>query len=116
MHGDGWPWRRGNARAIDQEIVINMSMILVAVLALVINCDGLSSYLSRPAMIDSSQSVYIKTYVLNCFPSSDITAFITFERDRVSRLRYGKVAIVNATLQPNSDFVIQFRQKLTDSK
>ena len=72
----------------------------------------------RPALVHSSQSsLFVKTFVFNCFPSnSDLSAFITFERDRVSRLRYGGLSIVNAALQPNSDFIVQFRETLTDSK
>ena len=69
-----------------------------------------------PSLVDSSHSLRIKTYVLNCFPNTNVTAFVIFEQDRVSRLQYGRLSIVNATLQPNSDFIIQFRQRPTDGE
>lgn len=63
-----------------------------------------------------SRTFNLETRVFNAFPNSNVTAFVLFEQDRISRLHYGDLAVLNATLEPNSDFIIKFRQAPMDSK
>ena len=62
------------------------------------------------------RTFHLSTYVVNIFPDINVSAFILFEQDRVSRLHYGNVQHFNATMEPHSDFIIQFRQIPTDGK
>lgn len=62
------------------------------------------------------RTFHLPTYVVNIFPDINVSAFILFEQDRVSRLHYGNVQHFNATMEPHSDFIIQFRQIPTDGK
>ena len=64
----------------------------------------------------ASKSFHLTTRVFNAFPKPDISAFVLFEHDRISRLHYGQLSVINATLEPHSDFIIQFREMPTDSK
>ena len=93
-----------------------MNAIAVLLLALAIGYNCFPAYVSKHPVIHSTHLNIIPIYVLNCFPNTNITAFVTFEQDRVSRLRYEGYSAINATLQPNSDFLIQFREAVTDSK
>ena len=56
----------------------------------------------------------LETTVFNGFPLPEASAFIVFEEDRVSRLKYGDVAVVHALLEPHSDYIIQFRKAVTE--
>ncbi len=87
---------------------MSMNAITVLLLAVTIGYNAFPTYVSN--------SIFIRTYVINCFPNTNYTAFITFERDRINRLPYEGYSISNATLQPNSDYLIQFREAITDSK
>ena len=51
----------------------------------------------------------VKTMVFNAFPSMNSTAFVLFEENRVNRLAYGELAVIEALLERHSDFIIQFR-------
>lgn len=64
----------------------------------------------------ASKSFHLTTRVFNAFPKPDVSAFVLFEHDRISRLHYGQLSVINATLEPHSDFIIQFREMPTDSK
>ena len=64
----------------------------------------------------ASKSFHLMTRVFNAFPKPDVSAFVLFEHDRISRLHYGQLSVINATLEPHSDFIIQFREMPTDSK
>ena len=61
-----------------------------------------------------SRKFKLKTRVFNAFPVSNVTAFVAFEEDRVRRLQYGALSVLNATLEPHSDFIIQFRRAPRD--
>ena len=63
-----------------------------------------------------SRTFNLETRVFNAFPNPNVTAFVLFEQDRISRLHYDDLAVLNATLEPNADFIIQFRQAPMDSK
>ena len=56
------------------------------------------------------------TRVFNAYPNTSVTAFIAFENERISRLRYGELAVLNVTLEPHSDYLIQFRQIPTEGQ
>ena len=58
----------------------------------------------------------VETRVFNAFPIVNVSAFVAFEEERVNRLQYGDLAILNTTLGPNSDFIIQFRRAPRDSE
>ncbi len=47
--------------------------------------------------------------VFNAFPDPNVTAFVLFEEDRISRLSYGGFATVKTLLERHSDFIIQFK-------
>ena len=64
----------------------------------------------------ASKAFHLTTRVFNAFPKPDVSAFVLFEHDRISRLHYGQLSVINATLEPHSDFIIQFREMPTDSK
>ncbi len=51
----------------------------------------------------------VTTMVFNAFPSLNVTAFVLFEEDRISRLGYGELVAVNTLLERHSDFIIQFK-------
>lgn len=67
-----------------------------------------------PSLQAFSHKFKLKTRVFNAFPVANVTAFVVFEEDRVSRLHYGDLSIINATMEPHSDFIIQFRQAPRD--
>jgi len=52
----------------------------------------------------------VETKVFNAFPDVNITAFVIFEEERISRLAYGHFIIARPMLEIQADFVIQFRK------
>ena len=58
----------------------------------------------------------LPTYVFNVFPVTNVSAFVLFEEERVSRLEYGQLRHASVTFQEYSDFIIQFRKIPTDGK
>ena len=71
----------------------------------------------RPSENPPDSNVFtLPTLVYNAFPDTNVTAFVLFENDRISRLQYGQLYLINATYGPSSDFLIQFRQVVTDGK
>ena len=69
-----------------------------------------------PAYDASPNSFKLLTRVFNAYPNTNVSAFVLFEHERVSRLRYGDLVVLNATFEPHSDFLIQFRQIPTEGQ
>ena len=67
-------------------------------------------------LTEFSQRFHIVTRVFNAYPVVNVSAFVVFEEERISRLHYGDLAVLNATLEPHSDFIIQFRLAPRDSE
>lgn len=99
---------------------MSMNVVTTAVLAVLLMHNANAQYNYPPQDLSTSNilpgSLPIKFFVMNCFPANNLAAFVNFETDRVNRLRYGELSIMIAALRPNSDFVIQFREALTDGK
>ena len=52
----------------------------------------------------------VETKVFNAFPDINVTAFVIFEEERISRLAYGHFVIARPMLESQTDYVIQFRK------
>ena len=63
-----------------------------------------------PAYYTSPNSFQVLTRVFNAYPNINVSAFVFFEEERVSRLLYEDLAVLNVTLEAHSDFLIQFKQ------
>lgn len=102
-------------------IKMSMNVVRVLVVMLLHNINAQQYPPQDPSAIANalqkpSGALAIKSFVMNCFPANELAAFVNFETDRVNRLRYGDLSIMVAALKPNSDFVIQFREALTDGE
>ena len=69
---------------------------------------------NRPSNSSPSNVFTVPTLVYNVFPDINVTAVVVFVNDRISRLQYGQLYFIDATYEPSSDFLIQFRQVVTD--
>lgn len=67
-----------------------------------------------PAYFVPGTHFILLTRVFNAYPNTNVSAFVLFEEERVSRLRYGQLAVLNVTFELHLDFLIQFRQIPTE--
>ena len=61
------------------------------------------------------QGSSVNVTAVNAFPDVNASAFVVFEHTRISRLPYGGSATRKLSPEDVSDFIIEFKQGITES-
>ena len=58
--------------------------------------------------------IKLPVIAFNAFPNDDVAAFVLFEEGRLNRIPYGEYLQEVITLEANDDYLLEFRQRLSE--